>query len=174
MSSLSATARVILGLLRFEPRTGYDIKRVTDYSTRFFWRASYGQIYPELRSLESAGLVRSREEPYGRRQRRVYELTADGERVLADWLRSEDDLFELRDEGLLRLFFGELVGGEELRALARRRREIFESHAALFRTIADDLGEIEGPSAEVLRYGIEYMDWNVAWWTELEHRLGDG
>ena len=40
MSRLSATARVILGLLRYSPRTGYDIKRVTDFSTRFFWRAS--------------------------------------------------------------------------------------------------------------------------------------
>jgi len=171
MSSLSATARVILGLLKFAPRTGYDIKRVTDFSTRFFWRASYGQIYPELRSLEQSGLVRSREEPYGRRARRVYELTAKGERALADWLSSEDDTYELRDEGLLRLFFGALAGDQDVLALARRRREIFENHAALFRVLAGELGEIEGPSGEVLRYGIEFMDWNVAWWTELEGRL---
>ena len=171
MSRLSATARVILGLLKFEHRTGYDIKRVTDFSTRFFWRASYGQIYPELRALEAAGLVRSREEPYGRRLRRVYELTAKGEGALSDWLRSEDDMFELRDEGLLRLFFGELVSDEGLLALVRRRREVFESHAVLFRGIAAELGEVEGPSGEVLRYGIEYMDWNVAWWADLERRL---
>ena len=171
MSSLSATARVILGLLKFEPRTGYDIKRVTDFSTRFFWRASYGQIYPELRSLEAAGLVRSREEPYGRRARRVYQLTTRGERVLAEWLGSEDDIYELRDEGLLRLFFGELVSDEAVLALVRRRREIFESHVALFRGLADELGEIEGPTGEVLRYGIESMEWNVAWWAALERRL---
>jgi PadR family transcriptional regulator AphA len=171
MSSLNATARVILGLLKFEPRTGYDIKRVTDFSTRFFWRASYGQIYPELRALELAGLVRSREEPHGRRPRRVYELTAKGDRALTEWLRSESDLYELRDEGLLRLFFGELVTDEELLALVRRRRETFESHAVLFRAIAEQLGEVEGPSAEVLRYGMESMDWNVAWWADLERRL---
>jgi PadR family transcriptional regulator, regulatory protein AphA len=171
MSTLSATARVILGLLKFEPRTGYDVKRVTDFSTRFFWRASYGQIYPELRALEKAGLVRSREEPYGRRRRRVYELTTDGERSLDEWLHSETDQYELRDEGLLRLFFGELVSDEDVLALVRRRREIFENHAALFRQISGELGEIEGPSAEVLRYGIESMDWNVAWWADLERRL---
>jgi DNA-binding PadR family transcriptional regulator len=171
MSTLSATARVILGLLKFAPRTGYDVKRVTDFSTRFFWRASYGQIYPELRTLEDAGLVRSREEPYGRRRRRVYELTADGERSLDEWLHSETDQYELRDEGLLRLFFGELLSDEDVLALVRRRREIFENHAALFREISGELGEIEGPSAEVLRYGIESMDWNVAWWADLERRL---
>ncbi len=171
MSSLSATARVILGLLKFAPRTGYDVKRVTDFSTRYFWRASYGQIYPELRGLEKAGLVRSREEPYGRRKRRVYDLTVKGERALTDWLDSESDLYELRDEGLLRLFFAELVSPEQLLALVQRRREIFESSAALFRGIASDLGEIEGPSGEVLRYGIELMDWNAAWWADLESRL---
>jgi PadR family transcriptional regulator, regulatory protein AphA len=171
MSSLNATARVILGLLKFAPHTGYDIKRTTDISTRFFWRASYGQIYPELRALESAGLVRARDEPYGQRRRRVYSLTAKGERALDDWLHSQDDLYELRDEGLLRLFFGELVPHDELLRLVRRRREIFETHASLFRAIAGELGELEGPSAEVLRYGIELMDWNVAWWAELEERL---
>ena len=59
MSSLAPTARVILGFLSFEPRRGYDIKQVADLSTRFFWGASYGQIYPELRRLEPAGLVES-------------------------------------------------------------------------------------------------------------------
>ena len=171
MSTLSATARVILGLLKFAPRTGYDVKRVTDFSTRFFWRASYGQIYPELRTLEEAGLVRSREEPYGRRRRRVYELTAEGERSLDEWLHSETTSTSSATRVSCRLFFGELVSDEDVLALVRRRREIFENHAALFRQISGELGEIEGPSAEVLRYGIESMDWNVAWWADLERRL---
>jgi DNA-binding PadR family transcriptional regulator len=171
MSSLSPTARVILGLLRFEPRTGYDVKRVTGYSTRFFWGASYGQIYPELRRLERAGLVRAREDPKGGRRRRVYELTGAGERALSSWLREENDLYEMRDEGLLRLFFGELLQDDELLALVRRRRAWFEDVAVHFRGIGVELGEIEGPSADVLRYGIELMDWTAAWWGDLERTL---
>ena len=171
MSSLSATARVILGLLKFGPRTGYDVKRVTDFSTRFFWRASYGQIYPELRGLEEAGLVRAREEPRGRRPRRVYELTPTGESALSAWLSGERDLYEVRDEGLLRLFFGELMSREELLELVRRRQAWYEEAGALFGGIADQLGEVEGPSGEVLRYGVEAMAWNAAWWTDLERRL---
>jgi PadR family transcriptional regulator AphA len=172
MSRLSATARVILGLLKFSPRTGYDVKRVTDFSTRFFWGASYGQIYPELRALEQAGLVRARDEPRGRRPRRVYELTAEGESALATWLRGgEHDAYELRDEGLLRLFFGELMPAEDLRALVRRRRDWFMTSAELFREIEAELGEIDDPSGEVLRYGIELMDWNAEWWRDLEERL---
>ena len=171
MSSLSATARVILALLALGPRTGYDVKRVTDISTRFFWRASYGQIYPELRALEQAGLVQSRDDPRGRRRRRVYELTPAGERAVQDWLRGEDDLYELRDEGLLRLFFGELVEPAAMLTLAGRRREWFEEAGTYFRGLSDELGELQGPSAEVLRYGIALMDWNAVWWGELERRL---
>jgi DNA-binding PadR family transcriptional regulator len=171
MSSLTATGKVILGLLKFAPRTGYDVKRVTDFSTRFFWRASYGQIYPELRALEEAGLVRARAEPRGRRPRRVYELTAAGDTALLAWLRGEDDTYELRDEGLLRLFFGELLPRDDLLALVGRRREAFETWATHFRRIADDLGELDDPSGEALRYGIELMDWNAAWWADLEQRI---
>jgi PadR family transcriptional regulator, regulatory protein AphA len=173
MSRLSATARVILGLLAFQPTTGYDIKRVTDFSTRFFWRASYGQIYPELRGLEEAGLVRSRDEPRGRRPRRVYELTRKGRDALEGWLAGESELYELRDEGLLKLFLGDLLREDERLALVRRRRADWENSASHFRGIAVELGEVEGPSAEVLRYGIEFADWQAAWWADLEERLGE-
>src|SRR4051794_26733567 len=72
---LSPTAYVILGMLRLGKRTGYDIKQLVDKSTRFFWAASYGQIYPELKRLEEAGLIRGEADPQGGRQRRAYELT---------------------------------------------------------------------------------------------------
>jgi len=171
MSMLSATGRVILGLLKFEPRTGYDIKRVTDISTRFFWRASYGQIYPELRSLERAGLVVARDEPHGRRRRRVYELTPAGDQALSEWLVGTPDMYDVRDEGLLRLFFGELVSREELLDLVRRRRRWFSDAGQHFFEIAEELGPIDGPSAEVLRYGLDLMAWSAAWWSDLETRL---
>ena len=173
MSSLSPTARVILGLLSFEPRTGYDIKRVTDRSTRFFWGASYGQIYPELRRLEAAGLVESSEEPRGQVPRRVYRLTTAGRRAFEAWLTQPGDQYEVRDEGLLRLFFGEVMPREKLEELVRRRREWYQGAAALFREIGEEIGPIdaEDPSGHVLRYGIERMEWNAGWWERLEREL---
>jgi PadR family transcriptional regulator AphA len=172
MSRLSATARVILGLLRLGPHTGYEIKQTTDRSTRFFWGASYGQIYPELRRLEAAGLAVAAEEPRGGVRRRVYRITPAGEEAVHAWLTSGEDDFEVRDEGLLKLFFGAALDGEELAALVRRRRAVFAEVAAHFRAIGDELGPIDNPSAEVLSYGIELMEWNAAWWAALEQRLG--
>ena len=80
VESLSATAYVILGMIREEPRSGYEIKALVDNSTRFFWAASYGQIYPELKRLSEAGLVVGIDSPTGGRRRTVYEITADGKR----------------------------------------------------------------------------------------------
>src|SRR5262245_65668124 len=105
MSSLTPTARVVLGLVALGPRTGYDVKRIADSSTRFFWGARYGQSYPELRRLEAEGLVEARDEPRGRIRRHVYRITPAGQAAVRDWLLEQETAFELRDEGLLRLFF---------------------------------------------------------------------
>src|SRR6188472_4824590 len=109
-ADLTATGRVALGMIAFGRRTGYDIKAFVDKTTRYFWAASYGQIYPELKRLEDQGLVRGRSEPSGGRARTVYELTEAGAAALRQWLESDEEtLYELRDEGMLKLFFSDSV-----------------------------------------------------------------
>ena len=164
----TAVTPVVLGLLALGSRSGYDIKTVVDRSTRFFWAASYGQIYPELRRLEEAGLVEASEEPRGRVRRRVYSITTEGARAVQKWLREEETAFELRDEGLLRLFFRDLLPDDEVLDLVRRRAAWFELSATMFREIGEEL-DVEDD--DVLRYGIELMEWNAAWFAELEQRL---
>src|SRR4051795_9355848 len=96
---LPKTAYVILGMLALGKRTGYEIKSLVDVSTRFFWAASYGQIYPEFARLEAAGLIRAEPAASDSRGRRPYELTEDGEAALRDWLLSPEPLhLELRHE----------------------------------------------------------------------------
>src|SRR2546421_2035287 len=105
---LTPTGRVILGMLRLGKRTGYEIKQIVDVSTRFFWAASYGQIYPELKRLEERGLVGSRSEPTGGRARTEYRLTATGERALDDWLAPQaEPAPQGRGQAVLQLLFSE-------------------------------------------------------------------
>src|SRR6187397_1683791 len=104
---MNAVTPVLLGLLASKPCSGYDIKRVVDRSTRFFWAASYGQIYPELKRLEAEGLIEGEDRPNGGRSRRVYTLTPAGREALLEWMRSEITTIELRDESLLRLFLAD-------------------------------------------------------------------
>ena len=85
---LSPTAYVILGTLGWRPMSGYEIKSIVDKSTRFFWAASYGQIYPELRRLAAAGLIEGKASPQGGRRRNVYRLTPAGRKELRAWLEA--------------------------------------------------------------------------------------
>jgi PadR family transcriptional regulator AphA len=174
MEQLSATAYVILGLVRNEPRSGYEIKAVVDNSTRFFWAASYGQIYPELKRLAEAGLIVGSDVPTGGRKRTVYEITADGEEELRAWLRQAPQTFEMRDEGLLKLFFANALPREEaveiLRAMKAQRLAINER----LRAIEQLKGEIEDPFPMiVLRGGLEFSEWFADWCERMEAQLLD-
>jgi PadR family transcriptional regulator, regulatory protein AphA len=107
---LSAPAYVVLGMVRLGARSGYEIKQAVELSIRFFWTLSHAQIYPSLELLERSGLVRGHPDPRGRRPRRVYEITGAGEHALREWLRREDPIpFELRDLGLVKLFFADAL-----------------------------------------------------------------
>src|SRR5919197_5917243 len=133
---LSKTAYVILGMLELGRRTGYEIKSLVDVSTRFFWAASYGQIYPELARLEQAGLVKGESDRTNGRRRKAYELTPAGRRALEEWLTSDEPLHvELRHEGALKLFFADSLPLEQQREQLRRLRVRHEEVAAALRQI---------------------------------------
>jgi PadR family transcriptional regulator, regulatory protein AphA len=174
---LSPTARVILGFLRFSPRTGYDIKSVIEISTRFFWGASYGQIYPELKRLERSGLVASEASPRGARKRMVYRLTAAGEKALDEWLTDRESwIFEYRDEWVLRLFFGDLIPLEESLANVQAARGFFTETARFFRAELEP--HARGDAEEgaqfpllALEFGVGFLEWAAAWYADVERRL---
>ncbi|MDQ3724738.1 MAG: PadR family transcriptional regulator [Actinomycetota bacterium] len=176
MEQLSPTAYVILGFVRSQPRSGYEIKALVDNSTRFFWAASYGQIYPELKRLSEAGLIAGSDTPTGGRKRTVYEITADGEEELRAWLRQPPGTFEMRDEGLLKLFFADALPRTEaveiLRAMRRQRLAVHERLRAI-----KDL-KLKGESEDslpliVLEGGLEFSEWFADWCERMEARLLD-
>src|SRR6187200_2551581 len=156
MEQLSATAYVILGLVRNEPRSGYEIKAAVDNSVRFFWAASYGQIYPELKRLSEAGLVEGSDVPRGERKRTVYAITADGEAELVAWLRQPPETVEMREEGLLKLFFSGALPPEEAAATLRSMREYRLELGARLRGMEQEALEKDPFSLMVLQGGIEY------------------
>ena len=181
---LSATGKVILGMLAARPRSGYEIKQLVDGSARFFWAASYGQIYPELKRLEKEGLISGKDSAQGARQRTVYELTAKGRRAAKEWIGSEPEVFEMRDEGLLALFFSGSIDPKRAAEIARQRAAASREQADELRAIQaaiDGNGQPDGPEASpdegsltVLRYGIEMSEWTAEWFERAAERLGNG
>lgn len=174
MEALSPTAYVILGMVRREPRSGYEIKALVDNTTRFFWAASYGQIYPELKRLSEAGLVKGVDTPTGGRRRTVYGITADGEEALKAWLRQPPDTYEMREEGLLKLFFADALPPEEAIEILRAMRAHRLSVAEQLRAMEPIAGEKEDPfPLIVLQGGIEFTEWFADWCERMEAQILD-
>jgi PadR family transcriptional regulator, regulatory protein AphA len=167
----TAITPVVLGVLSLGPRSGYDIKALVDRSTRFFWAASYGQIYPELRRLEREGLIEGEDSPTGGRRRRVYRLTGAGREALTEWLLGTTATVELRDESLLRLFFADGLPRDQALLLLEGRRRGHVQYLDTLRAIDARPGD-DPPFVDlVLRWGIAFNEWGARWCEEQLERL---
>jgi DNA-binding PadR family transcriptional regulator len=129
---LPPSAYMVLAMIREGFNTGYRIKQRLERVASFFWSASYGQIYPELKRLEALGLLASREARVSGRTRREYELTTSGADRLQWWLTqpAQPSLW-LRDEAMLRMMLVDWDDRElalqnllQLRRLALARLEV--------------------------------------------------
>jgi PadR family transcriptional regulator, regulatory protein AphA len=106
----------ILGLLAFwGSMSGYDIKRLFDHMLAPMWGAAHSQIYKELRRMQGLGWVEmQREEQEARPDRKVYTITEQGQRALHAWQAQPADVFQLRDEMLLKVLFGSFAAPDDL------------------------------------------------------------
>ncbi len=144
VAALTNTSAAVLGMVSLGQRSGYQIRRASELSVRFFWALGPPQIYSELKRLEAAGLLSGAEDARGERARRVYEVTDAGRAALRDWLAADEPSpMELRDGEILRLFFSDATTPEQAQeriavlrersasALRRFEREILPEAAAL-------------------------------------------
>ena len=85
--TLSELECFVLGLIwQIGPCSAYDVRVHMQGSPSTQWSASAGAIYPLVQKLERLKLLTSRGERTGKRARRVYRITAGGERALRDWV----------------------------------------------------------------------------------------
>jgi PadR family transcriptional regulator AphA len=158
--SLGTPAYVVLGMIFIGARTGYEIKQMVEQSTRFFWTISQAQIYPSLQQLERAGFITGREDPQGRRRRRVFEITAAGRAELTGWLGRDDPMpFELRDTGMLKLFFADTLDHDQALALLHAVRQRSEDRVGLLRALEPVARAVED---EGYRYPLLTLELGIA------------
>jgi DNA-binding PadR family transcriptional regulator len=127
---LTPVSLIVLGLLETAGEaTPYELKRMVQASVGNFWSVQHAQLYSEPERLAAAGYLTEEREEAGRRRRR-YRLTARGRAALERW-RSDPtaELTELRDAGLLQLFFGadrQKLARVQIEAHGRRLEQYLE------------------------------------------------
>jgi PadR family transcriptional regulator, regulatory protein AphA len=130
---LTPTSYIVLGLLDAAGEaTPYELKQAVAASVGNFWSLQHAQLYTEPERLARAGYLSERREESGRRRKR-YRLTAAGRAALREWLATPvPGVTELRDVGLLQLFFG-----ADPQALAAARLPSHRAKLAEYEALAE-------------------------------------
>lgn len=178
MPSLKPSSFLILGLVRGGFTSGYAIRSAIEgMRTGAFWATGFAQIYPELARLERDGYIVRRDDPRGARRRSAYSLSPAGEEAFVGWMTSAAvPPMELRDEGLLRLGFGDHLADEEALAMVGRLRERAKREERAFRESLMPMAAAVGEQGWrfpliVARMGAEYHGWAAGFFASVEDEL---
>jgi DNA-binding PadR family transcriptional regulator len=162
---LTPTSYIVLGLLmQAGEATPYDLKAMVAGGIGNLWSLQHTQLYAEPERLAGAGYLTETREDGGRR-RKLYSITPAGRDTFRAWLSAElgSELPELRDIGLLKVFFGadpRPIAIGQLRAHREKLREYQELEQALSGT------ELAGP-VSTLGAGIGHEREWIRYWADL-------
>jgi DNA-binding PadR family transcriptional regulator len=162
---LTPTSYIVLGMVSVaRGATPYDLKQMIGATVGNFFSVPHSQIYSEPERLARAGYLEEERERGGRRRKR-YTLTKKGRKALVDWIETPtDELYELRDPGLLKLGFG--TDPKKLAAvqLEAHKKKLAELEAARSQVLIP--GAPDGARL-VLEAGIGHEREYIRFWTKL-------
>jgi PadR family transcriptional regulator, regulatory protein AphA len=165
--TLTPTSYVVLGLLSLAGEaTPYDLKQIVAGSVGNFWAIPHSQLYAEPARLAAAGYVTEKREAGGRR-RKHYALTERGRQALEQWTTAPSERsWELRDPGILKLFFGADPASLAKDQLATHSERLAEYERA---SEAELLETLPGPRL-ALEAGIGHEREYVRFWSKLANK----
>jgi DNA-binding PadR family transcriptional regulator len=114
----------LLGLIRYQPATGYDLKNTFKNSIHFFWNAALPHIYRTLKQMEGQGWITSSiEHQEGKPSRRVYRVTRAGQQEFLRWLAEPSEVPEPRLPILIKVFFGHQMPPDQFKEHLQKWRD---------------------------------------------------
>jgi DNA-binding PadR family transcriptional regulator len=164
---------VLLGFLRREDCTGYELKAAMDESVGFFFGSSYGSIYPALKALESGGMVQVREVVQsGKPNKKIYTITPEGEAYFREQLKEQPAVDSFRSEFLMQLFFGRRQDTDRLLEMISEHRASRKAKLELLRGIEATVQDAVDPYEMMcLRYGVASFEATLSWLDETEEHI---
>ncbi|GAA4368018.1 PadR family transcriptional regulator [Paeniglutamicibacter cryotolerans] len=138
----------LLALLNVEPMTGYDLYKVFESSVGHVWHAPDSQIYPELKRMESEGLLLGEDIPWGQRgKKRQYHVTKAGTEAFSAWMNTTMEYARVREPAHLRAAYMEWAEPEAAR---EQMRAHIKHHKGLLEQWREKVREIEEGSSPML------------------------
>jgi DNA-binding PadR family transcriptional regulator len=162
----------LLGFLRQSPMHGYKIhKRLSNLGA--VWVVKQSQLYALLSRLEKEGYIVAALEPQDSRPpRKVFHLTASGQKVFLDWVRSPvPHGRQIRLDFLLKLYFAEQEGAKAVSWLLQQQRLACQTWLAQLQTAAESLDDGQQYQALVCQFRIGQIQAMLDWLGVCEQTL---
>jgi DNA-binding PadR family transcriptional regulator len=170
-----ALRNAILATLLEGEASGYDLSKGFDASVANFWMATPQQLYKELETLETQGLVTARVVEQDRRpNKRLFSLTEAGRAALRDFTAQPAKITAIRDELLVKVQAVDAGDAEAVRKAIAERLDYATAKLARYdrmrarmlagRTEDEYFDEVEriGPYLTLMR-GRAFEKENIRW-----------
>src|SRR5690606_380055 len=159
---INPTAAALLGLLHEGPMTGGQLMAAAERRLAPYWSMTRSQVYRELPVLAERGYVRLGKP--GPRSSQPYAITAAGKRAFSRWLTEGPGRDALRNPVALRIAFGELHSGNQLRNL---HQQAVEHHNAALAAVREQVREAKKAGdtygAAALEFAVAYHRAALSW-----------
>ncbi len=145
----------MLALLSEGPKYGLQLREEFEARTGEVWPLNVGQVYTTLQRLERDGLAES-DDSGAEGPQKGFQITAAGERELAEWLRTPPDLSSPpRDELVMKVLVALRLPGTDVREVVQAHRrylvQLMQQWTKIKEAEADDLGLVLAVDAELFR-----------------------
>lgn len=108
----------ILGILSWKASTGYELKKLIEDSSFFYWSGNNNQIYKALLQMQEEELVTSEVIHQDTSPtKKIYSITEDGLRELKQWVASTPEAPEIKKMFLVQLAWSDMLTDQELNNL---------------------------------------------------------
>ena len=114
----------ILGILSWQPFSGYDLKKIISESDLFYWSGNNNQIYYSLVQLHKDELVTQEiQQQESLPAKKKYHITDKGWEQLRNWTLTDPELPEFRNHFLIQLTWADQLSQRELDDLLGKYEE---------------------------------------------------
>jgi len=180
LAKVNKTKYALLGILSNRSGSGYDIKKMCDYSIGHFWNENYGHIYPVLQKMEQENLITKEvKQTEGRPDKNIFSITQKGKEELEEWLMLPIEQQPTRSELLLKIFLSKDIPMENIVEKIKKRKEDCERDLQKYSEIEElfNSGKIQADKKSLvlwtstINYGRQGEEAQIKWCNETLEEL---
>lgn len=165
---------IILGILMYGDKSGYEIKQYIQRIMSNFFDASFGSIYPALKRMENRGIIVSRDTVEGGKYKKLYAISDSGKMEFMNWMEQPVEFSRTKPNHLIKVFFCGFLPTEQVKEhLCTLKKEVEPVLHMLQHHEPEVKKRYDIYQSSTLKFGIDYYKFVLNWCDDLLQTLDD-